>query len=263
MLAGIEPRSPESPTTEEAGAETDPERDEELGPSNSAPFALSLNSRQPSTSEETELQTRSSTAVGTSANFIKRKTSQLLEAISPSSRYRDTPISPKLAALVESFRTSEIAAQLQAETDQAAAEANHTQALPDLALENNLTRGRQRASWGTQFRILSGRAFKNLYRDPALLAAHYVSAIVVARMYIFSAARRYLSDHSSLFSDLRSLVLSRGFGHTWHAEQAGCLLLHLVAVWILLLVKSESICQRAHSFHAREVRTLSLNFIVF
>jgi hypothetical protein len=41
-------------------------------------------------------------------------------------------------------------------------------------------RGRKRASWSTQFRILSGRAFKNLYRDPALLAAHYLSSIALA-----------------------------------------------------------------------------------
>jgi len=41
-------------------------------------------------------------------------------------------------------------------------------------------RGRKRASWGTQFRILSGRAFKNLYRDPALLAAHYISSVALA-----------------------------------------------------------------------------------
>jgi len=40
--------------------------------------------------------------------------------------------------------------------------------------------GRQRATWLTQFRILSGRAFKNLYRDPALLATHYISAIIIA-----------------------------------------------------------------------------------
>ena len=54
---------------------------------------------------------------------------------------------------------------------------------PDVALENSLTKGRKRATWGTQFRILSGRAFKNLYRDPALLAAHYNSSIVVACEY--------------------------------------------------------------------------------
>jgi hypothetical protein len=54
--------------------------------------------------------------------------------------------------------------------------------LPDVVLETSILRGRKGASWGTQFRILSRRAFKNLYhdRDPALLAAHYLSAIGLA-----------------------------------------------------------------------------------
>jgi hypothetical protein len=46
----------------------------------------------------------------------------------------------------------------------------------------NTLRGHQRASWATQFRILSGRAFKNMYRDPALLTAHYTASVVVACM---------------------------------------------------------------------------------
>jgi hypothetical protein len=52
--------------------------------------------------------------------------------------------------------------------------------LPDVVLETSMLRGRKRASWGTQFRILSGRAFKNLYRDPALLTTHYLSAVGLA-----------------------------------------------------------------------------------
>lgn len=49
-----------------------------------------------------------------------------------------------------------------------------------MAIETALLRGRKRASYATQFRILSGRAFKNLYRDPALLAAHYLSSVGLA-----------------------------------------------------------------------------------
>lgn len=122
--------------------------------------------------------------MATSANYIKRKTSQLLEAISPGAQQRgDAPLPPKLVALVEAFHNSSIATELQAEIEEAATQANQQQALPDVAIEHGLTRGRQRASWAMQFRILSGRAFKNLYRDPALLAAHYLSAIIVARMF--------------------------------------------------------------------------------
>lgn len=50
----------------------------------------------------------------------------------------------------------------------------------DVVGETGLLRGRRSASWATQFRILSGRAFKNLYRDPALLAAHYLGSIALA-----------------------------------------------------------------------------------
>ena len=55
----------------------------------------------------------------------------------------------------------------------------------DVAIESTLLKGRKRATWMTQFRILSGRAFKNLYRDPALLAAHYLSSIALACEFLY------------------------------------------------------------------------------
>ncbi|KAF7789625.1 hypothetical protein EIP86_000571 [Pleurotus ostreatoroseus] len=188
MLAGMEPKSLDSPATDAAISDGEQEHregedrpDEEQALSaHSTPFSIPVHARNSSSGDETEGQTRSSTVVGSSTNFIKRKTSQLLEAIKPSSQFADKPITPQLAELVDAFARSEIAVQLKADIDAAAAHAQDESALPDVALENDLTRGRQRASWGTQFRILSGRAFKNLYRDPALLAAHYVSAIVLA-----------------------------------------------------------------------------------
>ena len=205
MVASIEPQSRDSPATPAEVANdssSHDRRDEEqafgpsshLAPTNtstSAPF-LHSSTRQASPADETEL-----TAVGTAAsvNYIKRKTSQLLEAISPAAEASDAPLTPKLLALVESFKGSEEARELRDEIAAARVvsrggasghqtPSTHTNGnggeLPDVALENQLTRGRQRASWGTQFRILSGRAFKNLYRDPALLAAHYIISIVLA-----------------------------------------------------------------------------------
>ncbi|GJE89867.1 ABC transporter G family member [Phanerochaete sordida] len=174
VLASIEPRSLDSPATNPELSEGETERrDEEQAIPSSSSTPYPIHGRQGS-----DEPAPSTTAVGTSSNFIKRKTSQLLEAISPS-HTGDAPLSPKLAALVDGFARSAVHAQLQAEIAEAEARgAQH--ALPDVALENKLTRGRQRASWGTQFRILSGRAFKNLYRDPALLATHYIAAIAVA-----------------------------------------------------------------------------------
>ncbi|KAL5039223.1 hypothetical protein BDV3_002607 [Batrachochytrium dendrobatidis] len=42
------------------------------------------------------------------------------------------------------------------------------------------TQQRQRASWWIQFKILSGRSFKNLYRNPDLLRTHYIISVVIA-----------------------------------------------------------------------------------
>lgn len=143
--------------------------------------------------EETELQTRPNTSSDTAAestNFIKRKTSQLLDIFSISGSQKSSkPLPPKLSALLKAYADSEIAASIKAEIteiSQAASlntngGARTTEELPDVVDETAALRTRSRASYGTQFRILSGRAFKNLYRDPALLTAHYVSSIVIAR----------------------------------------------------------------------------------
>ena len=120
-------------------------------------------------------------------DFIKRKTSQLLDAVSLSSHKSDGPsLTPQLATLVETYAASDIAKRVKEEIEEVRASA-HTSAngngteIRDVAVESSLLRGRKRASWGTQFTILSGRAFKNLYRDPALLAAHYISSVALAR----------------------------------------------------------------------------------
>lgn len=143
----------------------------------------------PESPEETELQIRPSSIASSTGKFIKRKTSQLLEAVS-SSAHGNKQLSPKLAALVEAYAESDVANGIRGEWEgvrrdtERAAEGRGVlgpvNELPDVALETSLLRGRKRASWGTQFRILSGRAFKNLYRDPALLAAHYLSSIALA-----------------------------------------------------------------------------------
>ncbi|TFK36706.1 hypothetical protein BDQ12DRAFT_609378 [Crucibulum laeve] len=169
----------------------DEERGLRIPPPHSVPLSVrSLNSAIPMESdpedvEENELQTRPN-SVTTAGNYIKRKTSQLLDAVSVSgSQKQDDAISPQLAALVQAYQDSDIAKDIKAEGERLRSQVqnggvNGINELPDVAMETSLTRGRKRASWATQFRILSGRAFKNLYRDPALLFAHYTSAIVLA-----------------------------------------------------------------------------------
>ncbi|EJF64891.1 hypothetical protein DICSQDRAFT_159875 [Dichomitus squalens LYAD-421 SS1] len=193
MQAGLEPRSRESqsPPTElaQAGEEDNNIHDEEraLG-RRDRPSSISLRSAYRNSDdtrvEETELRTRAS-SIHSSTAYIRRQTARLLEAIKPSQHRGDGPVPPKLLELINAFKNSEIHQALTSEILEvarapAAEEGVPTSELPDVSVESQLSRGRKRASWGTQFRILSGRAFKNLYRDPALLAAHYVASVGVA-----------------------------------------------------------------------------------
>lgn len=145
------------------------------------------------TIEETELQTRPSSIASSTGKYLKRKTSQMIEAVSSASSSGTSSskrLPPKLLALVNAYATSEIALTVKREYEEIRRETERGEEgrgvlgrvneLPDVAVEMTLLRGRKRASWGTQFRILSGRAFKNLYRDPALLAAHYLSSVALA-----------------------------------------------------------------------------------
>ena len=158
-----------------------------------SPLSITSRTSSASNAEETELQTRrrSESIVGS----IRRKTSQLLEAVTPSTSTGadPAPVNPKLAELLDAYARSDIASFIREEGEAlrrgnldrqaesgASTEVDPSQQLPDVAEETTLLRGRKGASWGTQFRILSGRAFKNLYRDPALLTAHYLASIVLA-----------------------------------------------------------------------------------
>lgn len=169
---------PQSPATRTSD---DNLRDEEraLGRSRGSSTALEEDS--------TELQPRpgsTATAATAATGYVKRKTSQLLRAVTPGSGSGPTsPIEaaslpPALADLVEAYARSDLAEDLVTEMDGAAA----AEGAPDVS-ESAVLRGRKRASWIAQFKILSGRAFKNLYRDPALLATHYISAFILARAF--------------------------------------------------------------------------------
>ncbi|KAI5988629.1 hypothetical protein EDD15DRAFT_2288934 [Pisolithus albus] len=157
-----------------------------------------------SDADETELQTRVSSASQTSrrlsvSSAIRRKTSQMLDVVRGARDESGSASVPEqLADLVALYEASSTAKAMRAEFDDvyrihgfpdevpsngtvdALGERTDMHEMRDVAAETNMLRGRQRASWGTQFRILSGRAFKNLYRDPALLTAHYASSVALA-----------------------------------------------------------------------------------
>lgn len=131
--------------------------------------------------DETEMRTRKPSSTNTeSSNYVKRKTSQLIKVV-VGEQPVEAPLSQKLSALVDAYAASDMATSIREEIDALSRGEDPTQSLPDVAEESRLLRGRKGASWPTQFRILSGRAFKNMYRDPALLTAHYILSIALAR----------------------------------------------------------------------------------
>ncbi|OWZ65096.1 hypothetical protein AYX14_06302 [Cryptococcus neoformans] len=50
----------------------------------------------------------------------------------------------------------------------------------DVEEETGLMKGYQKAGLWDQFKLLSSRAFKNLYRNPLLMATHYAVAVIAA-----------------------------------------------------------------------------------
>lgn len=185
MQATIEPRSYDSPPAEAASSSEDAHiRDEERGLRRPA-LSLSLkssNGGQSSTLAEDEIELHRPNTAASITSSIKKRTSQLLDSVSFSSQRGDAPVSARIKELVDAYASSDVAVSIRTEIEEVsgAQTSGANGELPDVALESSLLRGRRRASWATQFRILSGRAFKNLYRDPALLATHYLSSVGLA-----------------------------------------------------------------------------------
>jgi hypothetical protein len=152
-----------------------------------------------SAEEETELQVRRNGDSNSNENgdsFLRRKTSQLLEVVSLSTSHGDSgqQLTPQVASLVDSYAASDIAAGIREDIRAVAQPAQSPEGsdeLPDVVVESTLLRGRKRATWATQFRILSGRAFKNMYRDPALLTFQYSASIAAACESSSSSAFRF------------------------------------------------------------------------
>lgn len=95
---------------------------------------------------------------------------------------------PKLAELVESYSSSSIAAGIRGDIDEQIEASRHHQqngrgnggaAMADVEEADKVLRSHQKASLFTQLLILSGRSFKNLYRDPQLMLAHYTLSLLL------------------------------------------------------------------------------------
>jgi len=120
---------------------------------------------------------------------IRNKASRLLGAFSPGSG-ASTPASggdsraipEALAALVLAARASDGAKIVEAEITRIehGESPDGGSSERDVGEEIGLLRGYDKASFWTQFKILSSRAWKNLYRNPLLMATHYLVAVAVA-----------------------------------------------------------------------------------
>lgn len=87
------------------------------------------------------------------------KTSTLLGAVTSSGGHEETPLAPRLAVLVEAYATSPIATEIENEKEEVPSGGDGSGEMWDMAVESLLLKGTKRASWCTQFKILSGRAF--------------------------------------------------------------------------------------------------------
>lgn len=156
--------------------------------------STSSSDASPSATTDSDYQARSLIKIS------KDKAAQILgisSSISPS----PTPtvaLPPKLQALIDSFDSSSVAKTVKAEIAGARAHGHGPgggggnltawdQSGTGGAGERGVLTGYKRASFLTQFFILSGRAFKNLYRNPMLMAGHFIMSILVAREPLLSA----------------------------------------------------------------------------
>lgn len=166
-----------------AGSDTLGERrDPELGVRSSRAASSTIG-------EDTELETRNGGS--STASPIKRFFSS---STSGRSTPVSTPLTPELTRLVDAYASSSIAQEELRDiaTAKTASATGGRGAQPDELVLRNY----KRATWWSQFKILSGRAFKNLYRDPMLMLSHYAVAVLAAGASCgHSRFLRQLVDH--------------------------------------------------------------------
>ena len=94
-------------------------------------------------------------------------------------------LGPDLDGLVSNYASSSVATNIRDEIDTAVRTATTVNGASNgngnaSAAKSGTIRGYRRVGFLTQFVILSGRTWKNLYRNPMLMLAHYAIAILVA-----------------------------------------------------------------------------------
>ncbi|PWN48384.1 hypothetical protein IE53DRAFT_200044 [Violaceomyces palustris] len=170
-----------------------PSRDEETGlPSSSASRVDSteLRTRPSSIAENEGSQSKTGSLRSKSGRLADGLKSAFTNGNSNGSEiHLPEPSSVRLAQLIKAYKESEAAREQRSEMDlflgREDLEGGHgaraaAEELPDVTRQGMMLRSYKKASLWTQFTILSGRAFKNLYRDPILMLAHFGLAIGLA-----------------------------------------------------------------------------------
>lgn len=88
-----------------------------------------------------------------------------------------------LDVLVSNFIESDVASSLHDDIDNAISTANgngHANGQPNGSITQGIVKGYRKAGLLAQFRILSKRTWRNLYRNPMLMLTHYAIAILLA-----------------------------------------------------------------------------------
>jgi energy-coupling factor transporter ATP-binding protein EcfA2 len=116
------------------------------------------------------------------------------EELLPPAARRDAADKTDLDILIAAYKSSSIAKDIQTSVDAPAPSPAGTGGIPN-GLTSADGKGFRRLGWWGQFTILSGRTWKNLYRNPMLMLAHYAISIVLAVLcgYLFFGIRDDIS----------------------------------------------------------------------
>ncbi|RCH93850.1 hypothetical protein CU098_000648, partial [Rhizopus stolonifer] len=90
-------------------------------------------------------------------------------------------LTPHLRKLNQQYEQSSVGTELREEVQQLLLDQSSASSSNEVESgDTTIITSHKRPSWLTQFHILSSRTFKNLYRNPMLMFAHYAIAVVLA-----------------------------------------------------------------------------------
>lgn len=98
----------------------------------------------------------------------------------PQSNAADDGLTPHLRHLAQAYDDSTLAAELREEIARSIQDTSSGSSSAVLSGDTAIISTHKKPTLMTQFRILSDRTFKNLYRNPMLMFAHYGIAVVLA-----------------------------------------------------------------------------------